>query len=671
MATNIPPHNLNELIKAVFILLENPNASIEEIMQVMPGPDFPTGGVICGYRGIKEAFHTGRGKIILRGLLHVEEHENNPDRQRIIVDEIPYGVNKARLIEQIAELITAKTITGISDLRDDSDKDGLRIVIELKKGELPDVILNQLYKFSDLQVTFGSNMLALDKGLPRVMNVKQLIHAWIEHRIEVVRRRTRFELAKAEARAHILEGYLKAIDHLDEIIKLIKASNNRDEARAELMSRFGFSEKQANAVLDLRLYQLTGLERDKITEEYNEILKKIAYYKAILASEAMVKDVIREELLEIQKNHKTERKTQIIAAEHEVNMEDLIANEPVIITISEDDYIKRMPIDTFREQRRGGAGVAGIGLKREDDIIKGLYVASTHDYILIFTSLGRCYWLKAWQIPEASRKSKGKPLINLLEDLRPEEKIATVLRTSTFEEECCILMATRKGVVKKTALSEFSNPRRKGIWAIDLDEGDTVIASHLVKPGQQVMLFTYMGMAVRFDEKNVRSMGRMARGVRGVSLRDEKDYVVGCEVVNGDETVLVVCENGFGKRSSVADFRQTNRGGVGVRSIITSERNGNVVGALCVTDEDGMVMMSATGQTVRISMRDLRVLGRNTQGVKLANLKENDYLVAIQKLAGSDHAEEALEVEKDSASPDGEVSNGEAKAEPSADIDEE
>ena len=639
MATNIPPHNLNELIKSVFLLLDNPNTSIDEIMQVMPGPDFPTGGIICGYRGIKEAFHTGRGKVLLRGSLRVEEHENNPDRQRIIVDEVPYNVNKSRLIEQMADLITNKTLTGISDLRDESDKDGLRIVIELKRGEIPEVTLNQLYKYTDMQVTFGCNMLALDKGLPRVMNIKQMLHAWIEHRIDVIRRRTRFELAKAEARAHILEGYLKAIDHLDEIVKLIRGSNNRDEARTELMKQFEFSERQANAVLELRLYQLTGLERDKVTEEYNELVKKIDYFKAVLASEAMVKDIIREELTEIQKTHKTERKTHIIAAEHEVNMEDLIANESVIITISEDDYIKRMPIDTFREQRRGGAGVAGIGLKREDDVIKGLYVASTHDYILIFTSLGRCYWLKAWQIPEAGRKSKGKPLINLLEDLRPEEKIATVLRLSSFEGEACILMATRKGVVKKTQLADFSNPRRKGVWAIDLDEGDTVIASRLVNPGQQVMLFTYMGMAVRFDESNVRSMGRMARGVRGVTLRDEKDYVVGCEVVNGNETVLVVCENGFGKRSNVEDFRQTKRGGVGVRSIITSDRNGNVVGALCVTDEDGMVMMSATGQTVRISMKDLRIMGRNTQGVKLVNLKDDDYLVAIQKLEGSTHSD--------------------------------
>lgn len=640
MATNIPPHNLNELINATLLVLENPTISIDEIMKVMPAPDFPTGGIICGYRGIKEAFHTGRGRLLIRGVIRVEDHDENADRQRLIVDEIPYNVNKSRLIEQIAELINAKTITGISDLRDESDKDGMRIVIELKRGEIPDVILNQLFKFSDLQITFGCNMLALDKGLPRVMNTKQMISVWIDHRIEVIRRRTRFELNKAEARAHILEGYLKAIDHLDEVVHLIRASNNREEARDGLIKRFEFTEKQANAVLDLKLYQLTGLEFEKINEEYKDLLAKIEHYRAVLASESMVRDIIREELQEIQKQHRSPRKTQIIAAESEVQMEDLIANESVIITISEDDYIKRMPVDTFREQRRGGQGIAGMHLKKEEDAIKGLYVASTHDYLLIVTNLGRCYWLKVWQIPETGRKSKGKPLINLLEDIRPDEKIATILRVSNFEQEnAYILMATKKGIVKKSNLSEFSNPRRKGIWAIDIVEGDEVVAARQVLDSQQIMLFTYNGMAVRFDQSKVRPMGRTARGVKGVTLKNETDYVVGCEVVDGTETVLVVCENGFGKRSYVEDFRQTNRGGVGVRSIITSERNGNVVGALCVADEDGMVMISAQGQTVRISMKDLRVMGRNTQGVRLANLKDNDFLVAIQKVEVADDVE--------------------------------
>lgn len=647
MATNIPPHNLHELVKATNLVIDNPATTVDEIMQVMPGPDFPTGGIICGYRGIKEAYHTGRGKIALRGVIRVEDHESG-DRQRLVVDEIPYNVNKSRLIESIADLINDKTIAGIADLRDESDKDGMRIVLELKRNEIPEVTLNQLYKFTDLEVTFGCNMLALEKGIPRIMNIKHFITAWIEHRIDVVRRRTRFELNKAEARAHILEGYLKAIDHLDEVVRIIRASDNRDMAKTELMQRFQFSERQATAVLDLRLYQLTGLERDKINEEYQELLKKIAHFRAVLASESMVRDIIKEELAEVLKLFKPERRTKIIAAESEVNMEDLIANEQVIITISEDDYIKRMPIDTFREQRRGGQGVTGIAMKREDDTIKGLYVASTHDYLLIFTNLGRCYWLKAWQIPETGRKSKGKPLVNLLEDIRPDEKIATVMRVSGFNDEEYILMATRKGVVKKTLLSEFSNPRRKGVWALDIDEGDEVMATRLVKEGQQVMLFTYNGMAVRFDQSNVRGMGRMARGVKGVTLRDEGDIIVGCEVVNGNETVLVVCENGFGKRSYVEDFRQTNRGGVGVRSIITSERNGNVIGAICVTDADGMVMISSSGQTVRITMRDLRVMGRNTQGVKLVNLKDGDNLVAIQKIEDTEEA------------PSAPVQNGEA-----------
>jgi len=644
MATNIPPHNLHELINATRLVLKNPATTIDEIISVMPGPDFPTGGIICGYRGIKEAYYTGRGKVLLRAVIRVEDMEDS-DRQRLVVDEIPYNVNKSRLIEHIAEMINAKNLTGISDLRDESDKDGMRIVVELKRGEIPEVTINQLYKYSDLQITFGCNMLALDKGMPRTLNIKQFITCWIDHRIDVVRRRTRFELNKAEARAHILEGYLKAIDHLDEVVRIIRASNNRDEARIELMAQFTLTERQANAVLDLRLYQLTGLEHDKINAEYQELLKRIEYYKALLASETMVRDVIQEELMEIQKLFKPERRTQIVAAEGEVNMEDLIANEPVIITISEDDYIKRMPVNTFREQRRGGQGVSGMQLKREADSIKGLYVASAHDYLFIFTTLGRCYWLKVWQIPESGRKSKGKPLINLLEDIRPEEKIATILRVSSLELEVGILMATRKGVVKKTDLSEFSNPRRKGVWALDLDEGDELVAARLVKEGQQVMLFTHNGMAVRFDQSKVRAMGRTARGVRGAALKDESDYIVGCEVVNGDETILVVCENGFGKRSSVEEFRQTNRGGVGVRSIITSERNGNVIGALCVTDQDGMVMMSETGQTVRISMRDLRVMGRSTQGVKLVNLKDSDHILAIQKLEGAENVADVEEGE--------------------------
>lgn len=645
MATNIPPHNLNELIAATLLLLENKEASIDEILKVMPGPDFPTGGVICGQRGILEAYHTGKGKLTLRGVFHNEEHEG---REWIIIDEIPYAVNKSRLIEQIVELVNDKSITGISDVRDESDKDGMRLVLELKRGEIPDVVINQLYKFTDMQVTFGAIMLALDKNLPRTMNIKQMITAWIVHRIDVIRRRSRFELAKAEARAHILEGYLKAIDHLDDVVKIIRASDNREMAKNELIAKYAFTDRQANAVLDLRLYQLTGLEHEKIASEHNELLKKIAYLKQVLASEELVRGIIRDELLDIQKSHRSERKTKIVQAEGEFDMEDLIADESVVITISEDDYIKRMPVNLFRQQRRGGSGVAGFDSKREHDALKGLYVASTHDYLMIFTTHGRCYWLKVWQLPEGERRSKGKPLVNLLEDILPDEKIATILRTRDFEKDRYVFMSTKRGVVKKTELSEFSHPRKKGIRALEIDEGDEMIAARHAQEGDQVMLFTHHGNAVRFDQSLVRAMGRTARGVRGVNLREEGDHVVGCEVVGPLQiesgTILVVCENGFGKRSLVSEFRQTNRGGVGVRAIITSERNGNVLGAVLISEQDGLLMMTTQGQTVRISVEDLRVMGRATQGVKLVNLREGDKLFAIQKLEGV-AGEESAETE--------------------------
>ncbi|MCP5506582.1 MAG: DNA gyrase subunit A, partial [Chlamydiales bacterium] len=566
------------------------------------------------------------------------------DRQRIIIDEVPYNVNKARLIERIADLVNDKQMTGVSDIRDESDKQGMRIAIDLKRGEIPDVVINQLYKFTDMQVTFGCNMLALDKGLPRIMNIKQMIAAWVDHRIEVVRARTRYELNKAEARAHILEGYLKALDHLDDVVKIIRQSENREEAKVKLVEKYQFSDRQVNAVLDLRLYQLTGMEKAKIEGEYAELQAKIAHYRAVLASETLVRGIIKDELEEIQSFDKTERKTQIVPAEEEFQMEDLIADEPVILTISSDDYIKRMPISTFKEQRRGGQGVIGFDQKKETDIIKDLYVASTHDTLMFFTNFGRVYWVKVWQIPEGSRRSKGKPLVNLLEGLSEGEQVAAQLRVRNFqEEEASILLSTKKGVVKKTLLDSFSSPRRKGVYAINIDEGDEVISAHIVRPQEQIMLFTHEGMAVRFDQDQVRPMGRVARGVRGVKLKSPGDHVVSCEVVKGDETVLVVCENGFGKRSSVDQFRHTNRGGVGVRSIITSKRNGQVVGALSVGDKDSVVLMANTGQTIRLSMKDIRVMGRSTQGVKVVTLKNSDTLVAMQKI---EHLEEEEAVEE-------------------------
>ncbi len=638
MATTIPPHNLGEVIKATLMLLDNPASSIEDIMNVMPGPDFPTGGIICGYRGIKETYHGGKGKLIQRGVADIEDMPKQTDRQRIVISEIPYNVNKSRLIEQIAHHIQEKTITGISDLRDESDRQGLRVVIELKKGEVAEVILNQLYKFSDLETTFGCQMLALDKGLPRLLNIKQMMGAWIDHRIDVVRRRTRFELKQAEARAHILAGYLKAIDHLDEVVALIRASSSKEEAKKELIRRFEFSERQAGAILDLRLYQLTALEHNKIETEYKALLEKIADLKAILASEDRVKGIITDELSTILRHYGEARRTKITHAESDVDIEDLIPNEQVAITISKDDYIKRMPIDIFREQRRGGQGITGIELKKEDDAIKGVYVLSTHDYMLIFTNFGRCYWLKVWQIPETGRRSKGRPLVNLLGEMMPGERIATLIQVDSFDTDDCVLMSTKAGVVKKTSLRDFSNPRRKGIISLSIDEGDELIGAQRVSLGQEIMLFTRQGMAVRFEEDQVRQMGRTARGVRGVSLKKDGDGVVGCEVVNGDEALLVVCENGFGKRSPVQDFRKTRRGGVGVKSIITSERNGAVIAGLCMTDEDGIIMISSTGQTIRIAMKHVRVMGRNTQGVRLANLKTG-YLVAVQRIRSPEGVE--------------------------------
>lgn len=630
MATNIPPHNLGELIEATVLVIDDPETTIEEIMQVMPAPDFPTGGIICGYRGVKEAFYTGRGKIILRGVLNVEEDKN--ERHKIVITELPYNVNKAFLITRIAELVNDKVMTGVADVRDESDKEGLRVVLDLKKGEMPDVTINQLYKFTDMQVTFGSNMLALDNGLPRTMNVKQMISAWIDHRIDVIRRRTRYELKKAEARAHVLEGYLKALDHLDAIVKLIRASSDRAEAKKALIAEYQFTERQADAVLELRLYQLTGLERDKVEAEYKELLEKIEYYRAVLASEKMVRGIIKDELEELKKIGKSDRRTKIIAAESEFQIEDIITNEAVIITISTDDYIKRMPMDTFREQKRGGQGVIGFDQKKESDALKDVYVANTHDNLLVFTNFGRCYWLKVWQIPEAGRRAKGKALVNLIEGISKDERIAAVMRVSDFAEEACILFATRKGVIKKTDLASYSSPRKKGVYAITIDEGDEVIAGKLVREGQQIMLFTKYGMAVRFDQAQARAMGRTARGVRGVTLKDESDAVVSCEVVGPEHTILVVCENGYGKRSKVDTFRQTNRGGKGVRSIITNKRNGNVIGAIAVTDEDSLLMMSNLGQTLRTSMEHIRVMGRSTQGVRLVALQNDDILVAMQKI---------------------------------------
>lgn len=651
MATNIPPHNLGELIEATLLLLSNPTASIEEIMEVMPGPDFPTGGIICGYEGICSTYHTGRGKIKVRARLHVEENAEK-HRESIVITEIPYNVNKSRLIEQIADLVNDKTLSGISDVRDESDKEGVRVVLELKKGESSEVMINRLYKFTDVQTTFGANMLALDKNLPRTMNIHRMISAWIRHRTEVLRRRTRFELNKAETRAHILEGYLKALSCLDAVVKTIQESDSKEHAKQQIMELYGFTDAQAVAILELRLYQLTGLEAEKTRKEYNELLDKIAYYKRVLADEELVKDIIRTELQDLVKYHKTPRKTTIeFDADDVRDIEDIITDESVIITISGDDYVKRMPVKVFREQRRGGHGVSGFDMKKGSDFLKAVYSASTKDYLLIFTNFGQCYWIKVWRLPEGERRSKGKSLINFLEGIRPGEQVAAILNVKSFENAGFLFLATKQGVVKKVPLDAFSNPRKKGIRALEIDDNDELIAAcHIENEHDRVMLFTKLGMAVRFPHDKVRPMGRAARGVRGVSLKNQEDCVVSCQVVTDNQSVLVVCENGFGKRSLVSDFRETNRGGIGVRSILINERNGDVLGAVPVTDNDSILLMSGQGQAIRISMQDVRIMGRSTQGVRLVHLKDGDVLVAMERLPSSNESSDSELIEKENVS---------------------
>lgn len=651
MATNIPPHNLGELIEATLLLLSNPTASIEEIMEVMPGPDFPTGGIICGHEGICSTYHTGRGKIKVRARLHVEENTEK-HRESIVITEIPYNVNKSRLIEQIADLVNDKTLSGISDVRDESDKEGVRVVLELKKGESSEVMINRLYKFTDVQTTFGANMLALDKNLPRTMNIHRMISAWIRHRAEVLRRRTRFELNKAETRAHILEGYLKALSCLDAVVKTIQDSDSKEHAKQQIIELYGFTDAQAVAILELRLYQLTGLEAEKTRKEYDELLDKIAYYKRVLADEELVKDIIRTELQDLVRYHKTPRKTTIeFDADDVRDIEDIITDESVIITISGDDYVKRMPVKVFREQRRGGHGVSGFDMKKGSDFLKAVYSASTKDYLLIFTNFGQCYWIKVWRLPEGERRSKGKSLINFLEGIRPGEQVAAILNVKSFENAGFLFLATKQGVVKKVPLDAFSNPRKKGIRALEIDDNDELIAAcHIENEHDRVMLFTKLGMAVRFPHDKVRPMGRAARGVRGVSLKNQEDCVVSCQIVTDNQSVLVVCENGFGKRSLVSDFRETNRGGIGVRSILINERNGDVLGAVPVTDNDSILLMSGQGQAIRISMQDVRIMGRSTQGVRLVHLKDGDVLVAMERLPSSNESSESELIEKENVS---------------------
>ena len=640
-ATNIPTHNIGEIIDGLLLLLENPDVTIAQLMKKIPGPDFPTAGFIYGMSGIKEAYETGRGLLKLRAKVVVETDERT-ERERLIVTEVPYQVNKAKLIEKIAELIQEDRIKGISDLRDESsDREGVRVVIELKRGEIPLVILNNLYKHTQLETTFGVIMLALVNNRPEVLNLKQILHNFLDHRREVVVRRTAFELRKAEERAHILEGLKIALDDLDAVITLIRRSQSPDEARAGLMRQFALSEIQATAILDMRLQRLTQLERTKLIEEYQEVLKQIEYLKSVLASEALVRTIIKGELAEIREAYKDERRTQIVKEEAEISLEDLIAEEEVIVTISHAGYIKRNAVSLYRAQRRGGKGKIGMGIK-DEDFVENLFTASTHDSLLFFTDAGKVYWLKVHEIPEAGRAAKGKALVNLLA-LSSSEKVTATLPVKEFRDDRYIVMATKKGIVKKTELSAYSNPRQGGIIALGLEDGDKLIGVHLTDGHREILLGTKQGITIRFKEEEVRPMGRTAYGVKGITL-EEGNEVIGMETITPDSTtaILTVTEGGYGKRTPVGEYRIQGRGGKGIISVKTTERNGLAVGFLQVRDGDEIMLMAAQGKVLRCKVDDIREIGRNTQGVRILDLDgEEDRVVGVARLAETVEREDA------------------------------
>jgi DNA gyrase subunit A len=635
MATNIPPHNLGEVVSALRLLIQKPEADLEELMTIVTGPDFPTGGFIYGRKPIRDAYTTGRGILQVRARAEIETDERT-DRSKIIIGEIPYQVNKTRLIEKIAELVNDKRIEGISDLRDESDRDGMRVVIELKRDAVPIVVLNQLYKLTPMQESFGVIMLALVDGRPRLLNLKQLLTAFLEHRKEMVTRATAYDLRKAEARLHILEGLKIALDNLDEIIKLIRSASDTPTAKQQLMERFGLSDIQAQAILDMRLQRLTGLERDKILQEYKETQELIEKLRQILSNERLVLDIISDELGQLLEQYGDGRRTQIVESSAEINIEDLIANEEMVVTVSHEGYIKRSSSSLYRQQRRGGRGKTGAGTKGAD-FIAHVFTASTHDYILFFTNLGRVYWKKVHEVPEAGRVSRGKSIANLLA-LAPGEKLSAFLPVRDFEDAKFLVFATALGVVKKTPLSEYSRPRSAGIIAINLNDDDELIEVATTAGHDQIALATRAGMLIRFDEQEVRSMGRTAAGVRGVSL-GKGDRVVAMAVVNPGATLLTVSENGMGKRSDIDDYRLIGRGGRGVKTMNVTDKTGAVVGVLQVTsDADEVVLVTNEGKLIRIGMSHVASQGRNTQGVRLVRLDtaDGELVVAVAPVAESE-----------------------------------
>ena len=640
MATNIPPHNLTEIVDACCALIDEPELELEKVAKMIKGADFPTGGLICGRQGIKDYLLTGRGSLKIRGRIGVEEVKGG--KERLIISEVPYNVNKASLIERMAQLVNDKKLDDISDIRDESNKDGIRVVIELKRDAIAKVVINNLFKHTQLEDTFGVIMLAIDHGRPREMNIKQMIECYIAHRKEVITRRTKFELQKAEERAHILEGFRIALDNIDAIVKLIKGADDREDAKKKLMARFKLSELQCNAILEMRLYQLTGLERDKIEEEYLELIKRIEYLKGLLASEKKLMGVAKAELLEVKEKYGDTRRTDIVADEGEINIEDLIANEACIVTISHQGYIKRTAVSAYRSQRRGGKGVIGME-QREEDFIEHLFTCSTHDYIMFFTEQGRVYVEKVYELPEMGRAAKGKGLANFLQ-LRPEEKVSALIRVKEFTDKQYLFMATKVGIVKKTNLGEYANPRKGGVIGIKIEQGDRLIGVKLTNGNNEIVLVTKDGMSIRFHEEQARDMGRASVGNWGI--RPSKgDYVIGVEIVDVNATLLVAGEHGIGKRTPFDEYRVQSRGGKGIITMKTTDKVGSVVGALSVTDTDEIMLTTSQGQTVRTNCKDIRVAGRNTQGVKLIDLNEGDKLVAIARVI-SEKQEEAAETEE-------------------------
>ncbi|UWX57780.1 DNA gyrase subunit A [Chlorobaculum sp. MV4-Y] len=633
MATNIPPHNMREVVSGLVALIENPDIEIGDLMKHVTAPDFPTGGIIYGYEGVRQAYLTGRGKVVIRARALVEVTQKN-GRESIIVTELPYQVNKVRLIEKIVELVHDKKVEGIADIRDESDREGMRLVIELKRDAVAKVVLNNLYKHTPMQDTFGVIMLALVDGVPRVLNLKEMMQYYIRHRNEIVLRRTQYDLNAAEKRAHILEGLKICLDNLDEVISTIRQSPDTPTAQSRLIERFGLSEVQAKAILEMRLQRLTGMERQKIDDEYRETLALIEELKSILESPAKQMEIIKTELLKVSEVYGDERRTELRPQEGDFSIEDMIAQEDVVITITHDGFIKRFPVSGYRRQHRGGRGVAGAQAKNED-FIEHMFIASTHNYILFFTTAGRCYWLKVYEIPEAGRAARGRSLANIME-LPPGEKIRTYINIRNFDDSHFIIMATANGIVKKTDLAQYSNPRRTGINAIRIEEGDELIEARLTDGDHQIILAKSSGYAVRFPESEVRAQGRDTVGVKGITLDDDERCISMVTAKRNDTSLLAVTDNGYGKRSKVEDYRMTKRGARGVITIKAHEKIGNLVGLLDVNDEDDLIIITTNGIVIRQHVSDIRVLGRNTSGVRLIKLDPGDRISATARVPKSD-----------------------------------